>query len=103
VTDPRVEAITDCPRVIYELEIEGDAEPNVLALVCNLASLANVAPRSCRMLRTPDNRAFIRIELEGVSSAQVRAIKRRVGQLTCIVAVHLKEKFGRILIAGTVF
>jgi hypothetical protein len=43
-----VEAISICTKAVYGFEIEGDAEPNVLALVCNLVSLVNVVPRSSR-------------------------------------------------------
>jgi hypothetical protein len=86
-----VEAISICTKAVYGFEIEGDAEPNVLALVCNLVSLVNVVPRSCQMLRTQDNRAFISIELEGIGGALARSIRRRVRQLTCITAVRLRE------------
>jgi hypothetical protein len=85
------EAVTDCSKSIYKLEIQGDAEPNVLALVSNLVSLANVAPRSCRMRRTQDNRVLILIELDGITNVLAHMIRRRVAGLTCIVSADLKE------------
>jgi hypothetical protein len=89
------EATAIHPRATYEFEIEGDADPNVLALVSNLACLVNVAPRSCRMLRTAEHRVAIWIELEGIGRAKANSIKRKLEQLTCIDAVTLIERDAR--------
>jgi hypothetical protein len=78
-------------RSIYEYEIEGDADPNVLALVSGLASLANICPRSCRMTRMDGHRAIIRIALDGISNAQACSIRRKFEQLTCVTTVKLSQ------------
>jgi hypothetical protein len=90
--DNALHGSADTPtRSIYEYEIEGDAEPNVLALVSNLASLANVAPRSCRMSRMEGHRAIIWIALDGISDAKACSIRRKLEQLTCVTTVKLSQ------------
>jgi len=90
--DNALDGSADIPaRSIYEYEIEGDADPNVLALVSNLASLANIAPRSCRMSRTDGHRAIIWIALDGISSAKAYSIRRKLEQLTCVTTVKLSQ------------
>lgn len=82
------------PSAIFEYEIVGDAEPNVLALVFNVAVLANTAPRSCRMQRTEGAGVIIWMELDRITQAMAYSIQRKLQQLTCITAARLTERSG---------
>jgi hypothetical protein len=82
------------PSAVFEYEIVGDADPNVLALVCNVAVLANTAPRSCRMQRTEGGGVIIWMELDCITLAKAHSIQRKLQQLTCVTAARFTERSG---------
>ena len=69
--------------------MEADAEPDVLARVAALFSIANVAPHSANLSRESSNQVKISIGINLTSTITADMIRRKLEQLTCMMSVVL--------------
>lgn len=69
--------------------MEADAEPDVLARVAALFSIANVAPHSARLSRESSNHVKISVGIHLTSAITADMIRRKLEQLTCMISVVL--------------
>jgi hypothetical protein len=86
-------ATTTNDGCVYEFVVGGDADPDVLARVSNLVSLANVAPLRVSFQRIGNERVTIVIELDGITAGKAESIHRKLAQLTSVNAVSISKRW----------
>ena len=84
-----IRSAVDTRSAIYCFRVTADAEPYVLARVASIFNIANVAPRQATLLRDSPDVVSMSVAIELSGAAMADRIRRKLEQLTCIIAVEM--------------
>jgi hypothetical protein len=76
------------PRVHVLFRITADADPDVLCRVANVLSLSNQPPVSGSLRTITAGEVVIAVELPELLPETAERLRRKLAQLTCVVAVE---------------
>lgn len=76
------------PRSDVLFVVQADADPDALARIAGVISLANLAPTSGSILTGPSGRLTVSLEVRGVAATAGDLIRRKLLQLTCVTAAE---------------
>jgi hypothetical protein len=74
---------------LITIHVTADASADTLARIANVVLLANVLP-SRVSLQTQGDEVRLQIELRDVEASVVERIRRKLMQLTCVMALELR-------------
>ena len=84
-----IEVEADTQSTIYCFRIKADAAPDVLGRVASIFNIANAAPHRATLLRDSPDMVNMSVAIELASAAMADLIRRKLDQLTCVIAVDL--------------
>jgi hypothetical protein len=69
--------------------VAADAEPDVLARVANVLTIANLAPRRANLEKHGNDTVSIELEVGPIGHTTADMIRRKLSQLTCVTGVKM--------------
>ena len=84
-----VRSAADTRSTIYLFRVKADPEPDVLARVASIFNIANAAPHQATLLRDSPDVVNMSVAIELPGAAMADMIRRKLEQLTCVIAVEL--------------
>ncbi len=89
MADPHDGALS--PTQIYIFFVHADAEPDTFGRIANVFNIANAAPQCATLRRESDDQlsmtVTVAVQLANTMAADM--IRRKLAQLTCVLAVEL--------------